>query len=83
MLLPKCAQPQNMPSADIIFHTKKIIIGNNIIQQLWYRRGASFFTKHEKKGRYFFTKGSKMVCTQTSCIAKKYITLIYTQIFNV
>jgi hypothetical protein len=24
--------------------------------------GASFFTKHEKKGRYFFAEGSKTVC---------------------
>jgi hypothetical protein len=36
-----------------------------------------FFTKHEKKGRCFFVEGSKMVCAQISCIAKKYITLIY------
>jgi hypothetical protein len=25
-------------------------------------KGASFFTKHEKKGRCFFAKGSKTVC---------------------
>jgi hypothetical protein len=25
--------------------------------------GASFFTKHEKKGRCFFAEGSKTVCT--------------------
>jgi hypothetical protein len=25
--------------------------------------GASFFTKHEKKGRWFFAKDSKTVCT--------------------
>jgi hypothetical protein len=25
-------------------------------------KGASFFTKHEKKGRCFFAEGSKMVC---------------------
>jgi hypothetical protein len=24
--------------------------------------GASFFTKHEKKGRCFFAEGSKTVC---------------------
>jgi hypothetical protein len=34
--------------------------------------------KHEKKGRCFFDEGSKMVCTQISCIAKKYIILMYT-----
>jgi hypothetical protein len=72
-----------MPSADIIFHTKKIFINYNIIQQLWHRRGDSFFTKHEKKGRCFFAEGSKMVRTQISCIAKKYITLIYIQMFDV
>jgi hypothetical protein len=44
---------------------------------LCYRRALSF-TKHEKKGRCFFAEGSKMVCTQISCTAKKYITLIYT-----
>jgi hypothetical protein len=45
--------------------------------------GPFFFTKHEKKEMCFFAEGSKMVCTQISCIAKKYITLIYTYIFNV
>jgi hypothetical protein len=56
---------------------RKIFVDNNIIQQFCYRR-ALFFTKHENKGRCFFAKGSKMVCTQISCIAKKYITLKYT-----
>jgi hypothetical protein len=56
---------------------RKIFVDNNIIQQLCYRR-ALFFMKHEKKGRCFFAKGSKMVCTQISCITKKYITLKYT-----
>jgi hypothetical protein len=39
--------------------------------------------KHEKKGRCFFAEGSKMVCMQISCITKKYITLKYTNIYNV
>jgi hypothetical protein len=26
------------------------------------KEGASFFTKHEKKGRCFFAEGSKTVC---------------------
>jgi hypothetical protein len=39
--------------------------------------GASFFTKHENKGRCFFAEGSKTVCVQISRIVKKYITAIY------
>jgi hypothetical protein len=39
--------------------------------------GASFFTKHEKKGGCFFAEGSKTVCVQISRIVKKYITVIY------
>jgi hypothetical protein len=42
-----------------------------------------FFATHEKKGRCFFAEGSKMVCIQLLCITKKYIALIYTQIFDV
>jgi hypothetical protein len=37
----------------------------------------ALFTKHEKKGRCFFTEGSKTVCVQISCIVKRYITIIY------
>jgi hypothetical protein len=36
--------------------TRKFFV--DIIQQLCYRR-TFFFTKHEKKGRYFFAEGSK------------------------
>jgi hypothetical protein len=37
------------------------------IYEVW----TFFFTKHEKKGRCFFAEGSKTVCVQISCIAKK------------
>jgi hypothetical protein len=42
-----------------------------------------FFAKHEKKGRCFFAKGSKMICTHISCITKIYITLMYIQVLYV
>jgi hypothetical protein len=75
--MEQCAEAQSIPSTDIILHTKEIFVDNDIIQKLWHRRGVFFFAKHEKKGMCFFAEGSKMVCTQISCIAKKYITLIY------
>jgi hypothetical protein len=31
----------------------------------------------------FFTSGSKMVCTEVSCITKKYITSVYTNYLQV
>jgi hypothetical protein len=71
------AEAQSIPSADKILLTKEIFVDNDIIQKLWHRRCDLFFAKHEKKGRCFFAEGSKMVCTQISCITKKYITLIY------
>jgi hypothetical protein len=39
--------------------------------------------KDEKKGRCFFTGSSKTVCTEVSCITKKYITSIYTNCLQV
>jgi hypothetical protein len=39
--------------------------------------------KDEKKGRCFFTSSSKTVCTEVSCITKKYITSIYTNCLQV
>lgn len=47
------------------------------------RRGIFFFMKHEKKGRCFFARGSKTVCTKVSCITKIYITLTHIQILDV
>jgi hypothetical protein len=80
----QCAKAQSIPSTDIILHSREIFINNVIIQQPWQRMSYSinrgddfFFAKHEKKGRSFFAEGSKMVCTQISCITKKHITLIY------
>jgi hypothetical protein len=58
-------------------HAKKIFVDNNIIQQLCYRRALSLRSMKIKEG-VFSVEGSKMVCTQISCIIKKYITLIYT-----
>jgi hypothetical protein len=75
--MKQCAEAQSIPSADIMLPTKEFFADNDIIQQLWHRRGDFFFAKHEKKGRCFFAEGSKMVCTQLSCITKKFITLIY------
>jgi hypothetical protein len=75
------AETQSIPSADEIVHTKEIFVDNDIIQK--HRRGDLFFTKHEKEGMCFFAEGSKMVCTQISCITKKHITLIYIKIFDV
>jgi hypothetical protein len=39
--------------------------------------------KHGKKGRCFFTSGSKTVCMEVSCITKKYITSVYTNYLQV
>jgi hypothetical protein len=64
------------------FGNYKFTCQENFRRQRYYTivvlHKGSFFTKHEKKGRCFFAEGSKMVWTQISCIAKKYITLIYT-----
>jgi hypothetical protein len=82
--MKQCAEAQSIPSADIILHSKEIFVGNVIIQRPWQRirysinkGGNFFFAKYEKKGRCFYAEGSKMVCTQISCITKKHITLIY------
>jgi hypothetical protein len=77
--MEQCAEAQSTPLADIIVHNRKTFVSNAIIQQSW----QFFFAKLEKKGRCFFAEGSKMVCTQISCITKKYITLIYIQMFDV
>jgi hypothetical protein len=71
----ECDMPQHKFSADIIYYTKPTSVTTGIRK--------IFFVKHEKKGRCFFAEGSKMVCTQISCITKKYITLVYIQIFDV
>jgi hypothetical protein len=67
--------PQHISSVDIIYYTKPTFVNTGIRKIL--------FAKHEKKGRCFFSKGSKMVRAQISCITKRYITLIYIQIFDV
>jgi hypothetical protein len=59
--MKQCAEAQTIPSADIILHTKEIFVDNDIIQQLWHRKGDFLFAKHEKKGMCFFAEGSKMV----------------------
>jgi hypothetical protein len=67
---------QDVPSADILYYMKPTFVNSGI-------RKILFFAKHEKKGRCFFTKGSKTVRTKISCIAKRYITLMYIQILDV
>jgi hypothetical protein len=67
---------QDVPSADILYYMKLTIVNSGI-------RKILFFAKHEKKGRCFFAKGLKTVCTKVSCITKRYITLMYIQIFDV
>jgi hypothetical protein len=66
---------QHIFSADITYYMKQTFVATGIRKIL--------FAKHEKKGRCFFAEGPKMVCTQISCITKKYITLEYVQISNV
>jgi hypothetical protein len=66
---------QHIFSTDITYYTKSTFVTTGIRKIL--------FAKHEKKGRCFFAEGLKMVCTQISCITKKYITLVYIQIFDV
>ena len=55
--MKQCAEAQSIPSADIMLPTKEFFADNDIIQQLWHRRGDFFFAKHEKKGRCFFAEG--------------------------
>jgi hypothetical protein len=62
-------------SADITYYTKPTFVATGIRKIL--------FAKHEKKEMCSFAEGSKMLCTQISCITKKYITLVYIQIFDV
>jgi hypothetical protein len=71
----ECDMPWHIFSMDITYYTKPTFVATSIRKIL--------FAKHEKKGRCFFAEGSKMVCTQISCITKKYITLVYIQIFDV
>jgi hypothetical protein len=85
--MKECVVAQSMPSADIFLHRRGIFISSITIQQLWKniqycndRRGIFFFVKHQKKEMCFFAIGSKTVCTEVSCITKKYITSIYIQI---
>jgi hypothetical protein len=44
---------------NVLRHEAKFGKHNLIILAI---EGASFFTKHEKKGRRFFAEGSKTVC---------------------
>jgi hypothetical protein len=45
---------QDVSSADILYYMKLTFVNSGI-------RKILFFAKHEKKGRCFFAKGSKMV----------------------
>jgi hypothetical protein len=83
LLLSKYAMNETVCwSTKYTFGNYNLTCQENFRQQQYYTTDVlykgSFFTKHENKGRCFFAKGSKMVCTQISCIVKKYITLIYT-----
>jgi hypothetical protein len=89
-ILKQCAEAQGIPSADTILHNREIFVSNVIIQQSWQsmrysiNKGGNFSLRSMKRREgVFFTEGSKMVCTQISHITKKYITLIYIQIFDV
>jgi hypothetical protein len=83
-IMKQCAEAQSIPSADIILHNSEIFISDVIIQQPWQsmtysvNSGGNFSLRSMKRREgVFFAEGSKMVCTQISCITKKYITLIY------
>jgi hypothetical protein len=65
----ECDMPQHIFPAEITYYIKPTFVATGIRKIL--------FVKHEKKGRCFFAEGSKMVCTQISCITKKYITYKY------
>ena len=71
----ECAIAQHIPSADILNYTRPTFVNSGVRKTL--------FVKHEKKGRCFFAKGSKMVRTQISCVIKRYITLMYIQVLGV
>jgi hypothetical protein len=74
--MEKNVTTQDVPSADILNYIKLTFVNSGI-------RKIFFFAKHENKGRCFFDKGSKMVRAKISCIAKRYITLMYIQILDV
>jgi hypothetical protein len=52
------AEAQSVPSAIIILHAKKIFVGNNIIQQLCYRRALSLRSIKRREG-VFLLKAQK------------------------
>jgi hypothetical protein len=65
-IMKECVVAQNMPSADIFLHRRRIFASSNTIQQSWQnthywinRRGTFFFVKHEKKGRCFSPAAQK------------------------
>jgi hypothetical protein len=65
-VMKECVVAQNMPSADIFIRKTGIFVSRITKQQSWQnthcwidRRETLFFVKHEKKGRRFFTSGSK------------------------
>jgi hypothetical protein len=54
--MKECDVARHMPSTDILYYTELTFVDSGI-------RKILFFAKHEKKGRCFFAKGSKMVRT--------------------
>jgi hypothetical protein len=59
LMSEKCAEARSELLANTILSGKSV--DNSITQQIC-QKGASFFTKHEKKGRCFSAEGSKTVC---------------------
>jgi hypothetical protein len=74
--MEKNVTTQDVPSTDILYYMKLTFVNNGI-------RKILFFAKHEKKERCFFAQDSKTVRTEISCIAKRYLTLMYIQILDV
>lgn len=74
--MEKNVTAQDVPLADILYYMKLTFINSGI-------RKILFSAKHERRERVFFAKGSKTVRTKISCIAKRYITLMYIQILDV
>jgi hypothetical protein len=73
-----------MPLVEVFLYRDFTFINGILIQQprrdiqcFLDKEGGflSLFMKREKKGRCFFTYGSKTVCTKISRITKKHITL--------
>jgi hypothetical protein len=77
LLLSKYAGAQSVPSTIIILHVKKIFTDNNVIQHILQKGPFSLRNMKIREG-VFSPKAQKWYVCKVSCIAKKYITLIYT-----